>query len=111
MTSDVMSRFVWGIFVMVAAQEVAGDVAVRRGLRGGGILSVLAGCVLLACYALLVNSVPWDFSKLLGVYVGFFAMVSILFGRFVLRETVPPSTWIGLALILTWGLIIQFGRR
>jgi small multidrug resistance family-3 protein len=108
---DLMNRFAWVIFVMAASLEVAGDAAVRRGLRGGGVLSILAGCALLAGYALLVNSVPWDFSKLLGVYVGFFALVSILCGRFVFRETVPPSTWLGLALILAGGLIIQFGRR
>ncbi len=109
--SDAMSGFAWVVFVAAATLEVAGDAAVRRGLRGGGILSILAGCGLLGGYALLVNSVPWDFSKLLGVYVGFFALVSILCGRFVFRETVPGSTWIGLGLILAGGLVIQFGRR
>jgi small multidrug resistance family-3 protein len=58
-----------------------------------------------------VNSVKWDFSKLLGVYVGFFAAVSVLVGRFILREGVPVSTWFGLALIIVGGLVIQFGHR
>jgi small multidrug resistance family-3 protein len=44
------------------------------------------------------------------VYVGFFAAVSILFGRFVFRETVPATTWLGLAFILIGGLILQLGR-
>jgi small multidrug resistance family-3 protein len=69
------------------------------------------GCATLGCYALLVNSVNWDFSKLLGVYVGFFALVSILFGKFILGETIPPSTWLGLALIILGGMVIQFGRH
>ena len=69
------------------------------------------GCATLGCYALLVNSVNWDFYKLLGVYVGFFALVSILFGKFILGETIPPSTWLGLALIILGGMVIQFGRH
>ena len=65
---------------------------------------------MLGLYGVMVNSVKWDFSKLLGVYVGFFAAVSILFGRFALRENIPASTWCGLALIVLGGLVIQFGR-
>ena len=71
---------------------------------------VLVGCVVLALYGLIVNSVRWEFSKLLGVYIGFFAAVSVLFGRFILREAVPVSTWCGLGLIVLGGLLIQFGR-
>jgi drug/metabolite transporter (DMT)-like permease len=37
--------------------------------------------------------------------------VSILFGKFILKEAIPPSTWIGLALIILGGLVIQFGAR
>jgi drug/metabolite transporter (DMT)-like permease len=72
---------------------------------------ILLGCVALAGYGLVVNSVKWDFSKMLGVYVGFFALVSILFGKFILGETIPPSTWLGLALIILDGMVIQIGRR
>ena len=101
----------WLMFILAALLEVVGDAAVRRGLRGNSVLFILAGCAALGCYGLVVNSVKWDFSKLLGVYVGFFAFVSILFGRFVLGENIHASTWWGLALILAGGLVIQFGRR
>ena len=57
------------------------------------------------------GSIKWDFSKLLGVYVGFFALASVLFGRIVLQEKVPPSTWIGLGVIMAGCLVIQFGKR
>jgi len=43
------------------------------------------------------------------VYVAVFATVSVLFGRYVFRETIPPATWIGLVVIITGGLIIQYG--
>lgn len=106
-----MKAAAWLIFVVAAMLEVGGDVVVRRGLRGRSGGWILLGCAALAGYGLLVNSVKWDFSKLLGVYVAFFALVSIFFGKFVLRETIPPSTWLGLALIILGGMVIQFGRH
>ena len=104
-----MNLAVWLVFVAAAILEVGGDAVVRRGLRGRSAGWILLGCAALAGYGLMVNSVKWDFSKLLGVYVGFFALASILFGKFILRETIPSSTWLGLALIFLGGMVIQFG--
>ena len=106
-----MNLAVWLVFVGAAILEVGGDAVVRRGLRGRSAGWILLGCVALAGYGLVVNSVKWDFSKLLGVYVGFFALVSILFGKFILGETIPPSTWLGLALIILGGMVIQIGHH
>jgi multidrug transporter EmrE-like cation transporter len=106
-----MNILAWLIFLGAAILEVGGDATVRRGLRGSNIVFIIAGFVALGCYGLVVNSVKWDFSKLIGVYVAFFALVSVLVGRFVFKESVPLSTWAGLALILAGGMVIQFGRR
>jgi drug/metabolite transporter superfamily protein YnfA len=100
----------WLIFIAAALLEVGGDALVRSGLRGRGIIWILLGGATLALYGVVVNSVKWDFSKLLGVYVGFFAAVSVLVGRFAFWESVPPATWLGLGLIVAGGLIIQFGH-
>jgi drug/metabolite transporter superfamily protein YnfA len=99
------------IFVAAALLEVGGDAIVRQGLRGQKWVLVLAGCLLLAVYGLVVNLVKWDFSKLLGTYVAVFALVSLLIGRYWFREAVPTSTWIGLGLIVAGGLVIQSGTR
>jgi len=106
-----MTALAWLIFVAAAVLEVGGDAVVRKGLRGHQLAVVAAGCLALGAYGLVVNLVRWDFSKLLGVYVAVFAVVSILTGRFVFRESVPPSTWLGLAIIVAGGLVIQFGHR
>ncbi len=82
-----------------------------KGLRGGGWGYVPLGCLMLACYGLAVNLVRWDFSRLLGVYVAFFALVSVLAGRLLFREDVPVATWVGLGLVLAGGLVIQLGSR
>lgn len=100
----------WLIFIAAALLEVGGDALVRRGLRGGGWLLIAAGFLVLGSYGLVVNTVKWDFSRLLGVYVAFFALVSVLSGRFVFHESIPASTWFGLLLVILGGLVIQFGR-
>ena len=100
----------WLIFLLAALLEVGGDAAIRRGLRGGGWIFILAGFVVLGTYGLVVNAPKtWDFSKLLGVYVACFALVSVLCGRYIFREAIPASTWIGLTHIIVGGLVIQFG--
>jgi small multidrug resistance family-3 protein len=104
-----MPQLIWLVFVAAAILEMGGDALIRQGLRGSGWAMIAAGCVTLALYGVIVNLVKWDFSKLLGVYVAFFALVSVLGGLLIFRETVPASTWLGLALIVVGGLVIQFG--
>ncbi len=101
----------WLVFVGSALLEVGGDAVVRKGLRGTNVAIILAGGLMLACYGLLVNTVRWDFSKLLGVYVAVFAIVSVMAGRFVFGESVPNATWLGLLIIVAGGLVIQFGQH
>ena len=106
-----MNLTAWLIFLAAALLEVGGDATVRRGLRGSNLVLIVSGFVALGCYGLVVNSVKWEFSKLIGVYVAFFALVSVFVGRFVFKEAVPSSTWWGLALIVAGGAVIQFGHR
>ncbi len=99
----------WLVFIAAAVLEVGGDAVVRKGLRGSGLAIVMIGFGMLGCYGVVVNTVKWDFSKLLGVYVAVFALTSILFGRFVFQESIPAATWVGLSVIMCGGMIIQFG--
>ncbi len=104
-----MTYLAWFVFICAAILEVGGDAVVRKGLRGSGLIIIMIGFAMLGCYGVVVNMVKWDFSKLLGVYVAIFAVISILFGRFVFKETIPAATWIGLCVIICGGIIIQFG--
>jgi len=98
------------VFLTAALLEVGGDAVIRSGLRQQSIRVIAVGFITLSAYGLVVNTVKWDFSRLLGVYVAVFAVVSILSGRFVFREAIPLSTWLGLSFIILGGLVIQFGR-
>jgi small multidrug resistance family-3 protein len=90
--------------------EVGGDAVIRKGLRGEGGALIVLGCLLLAGYGLIVNLVKWDFSKLLGVYVAVFAVVSVDVGQFPFGESVPMTTWAGMGIIVG-GRFIQFGEN
>ena len=105
-----MTFLAWVIFIAAAILEVGGDAIIRRGLRGSIVWFIVLGFVTLGCYGVVVNTVKWDFSRLLGVYVAVFAVVSVLTGRFVFKETIPPTTWIGLAIIVVGGAVIQAGH-
>jgi len=103
----------WGaavVLVGAAVLEVAGDALIRKGLRGSGVLVLGAGLVVLGGYGVAVNLLNVDFSRLLGAYVGAFAAVSVLTGWLVFRDQVPPSTWVGLGVVLAGSLIIHLGR-
>ena len=101
----------WLIFIVAALLEISGDALIRKGLRSSGLLFIAVGILTLGGYGLIVNSVKWEFSKLMGVYIAVFAMISILFGRLVFKESIQWSTWLGLVVIVLGGLIIQFGQR
>lgn len=102
---------IWLIFVAAAVLEIGGDALIRKGLRDQGMLLIVIGFVALGCYGLVVNLVKLDFSRLLGVYVAVFALISILAGRFIFKENIPLATWLGLVFIVIGGLIIQFGQK
>ena len=105
-----MTVVAWIIFIAAAILEVGGDAVIRKGLRGSVVWFIVSGFLMLGCYGVVVNTVKWDFSRLLGVYVAVFAVVSVLTGRFVFKEAVPASTWVGLAIIVVGGAVIQTGH-
>jgi len=104
-----MSWIACFVFVAAAVLEVGGIALIRAGLRGDQLALVGAGLVALGCYGLVVNTLRWDFARLLGVYVAVFALTSTLIGRFAFREGVSFATWTGLSLIGVGGLVILLG--
>ena len=104
-----MTAVAWFVFIAAAVLEVGGDAVIRKGLHGSLVWFIVAGFLMLGGYGVVVNTVKWDFSRLLGVYVAVFAVVSVLAGRFVFKESIPVSTWLGLAIIVLGGAVIQTG--
>jgi drug/metabolite transporter superfamily protein YnfA len=105
-----MGGWVWAIFAASAVLEVGGDALIRAGLRGGRLALVVAGFLVLGSYGVLLNTMTWDFTRLLGTYVAVFALTSALFGCFVFREFPSPTTWFGLVLVLAGAAVMQLGK-
>jgi small multidrug resistance family-3 protein len=99
------------MMILAALFEVGGDALIRRGITGGGIALIAVGFVVLGTYGVVVNLIGLDFSRLLGAYVGWFAVVSVLFGRIVFGDRFTISMGVGLGLVLAGSLVIQTGSR
>ena len=97
--------------IIAAILEVGGNALIRRGLRASGAAFVVLGFLVLGSYGVIVNLLDLDFSRLLGVYVGVFALVSVVAGRFLFAEQIAPTTWIGLCVVLAGSAILEFGFR
>ncbi len=110
MKLDLSSKSVaLSVLVVAAILEVAGDAIIRKGLRGSGVALIVLGFFVLGSYGVVVNLLQLDFSRLLGAYVGVFAVTSIAFGKIAFGDKVSPSTWLGVAVVLLGSLIIQYG--
>lgn len=95
--------------LLAAVLEVANDAVIRAGLRRRGWVVVALGATALGACGVVVNLLPFDFSRTLPGYVAFFALVSIAFGQIVFRDAMPRSTWIGVGLILIGSAVMQLG--
>jgi len=73
-----MTMVAWIVFIAAALLEVGGDAVVRKGLHGKTAWCIALGFLMLGCYGVVVNTVRWDFSRLLGTYAAVFAVVSVL---------------------------------
>ena len=108
-----MSRPAAVAFLLAAALlEAGGDALIRLGLRRAGIsaLALLAaGALLLFCYGYSVNAPPWEFGRLLGVYIVFFFVIGQLVSWLVFKQPPRPSVIAAGALMaLAGGILVAF---
>jgi drug/metabolite transporter superfamily protein YnfA len=104
------------ILVLLAAAilEAGGDAIVRYGLRANvawhrGLLFGIAAVVLFA-YGWTVNRPPWDFGKLLGLYVVFFFVIAQLISWLAMKQAPSLHVLLGGALIVAGGAVIAAGN-
>jgi hypothetical protein len=107
----VATRFgMLAVLLLAAFLEVYGDSFFQVGLyRATGTsryLAFAAGAVTLACYGLVVNTPPWDFGKLLGVYVVLFFLVAQFVAWLRFQQTPTAPVVVGGSLIVAGGVVM-----
>src|SRR6476469_2755875 len=103
------------ILLVAAVLEAGGDPLVRSGIHTSvssiRLLFWLAGAVVLFSYGYVVNAPPWDFGRLLGIYVGFFCVVAQVISWAAFHQR--PDRWvmIGGCFVVLGGLVMSIGSR
>jgi len=99
------------LLLLAALLEAGGDALVRLGLRSSSItprlLFFAVGAVVLFLYGWTVNSPPWDFGRLLGLYVVFFFLIAQLISWLVFHQRPSAAVLIGGVFIAVGGAIIS----
>jgi len=98
------------ILFLAALLEAGGDAVVRSALhRPSGAIRVLTftlGAALLFAYGYTVNAPPWDFGRLLGLYVVFFFIVAQAISWIGFGQRPSLAVVCGGALIIGGGIVI-----
>ncbi len=101
------------ILLAAAVLEAGGDAIVRTGLHASGTTRTLwfiAGAIVLFAYGWVVNSPPWDFGKLLGIYVVFFFLVAQMINWIFFKQQPSLAVLIGGVLIVSGGAVIAISN-
>jgi drug/metabolite transporter superfamily protein YnfA len=102
------------ILLAAAILEAGGDAIVRSGLHASGTARAfwfLGGALVLFAYGWVVNSPPWDFGKLLGIYVVFFFLVAQMINWIFFKQQPSAAILIGGLLIVSGGAVIAYSNR
>ncbi len=102
------------ILLLAAILEAGGDALVRSGLHSGSIASragfLVAGAAVLFAYGVIVNSPPWDFGRLLGIYVALFFVAAQVINLIFFGVSPSLPIMVGGAMILGGGLVMTLWR-
>jgi drug/metabolite transporter superfamily protein YnfA len=102
------------LLILAALLEAFGDSLFQSGIyRYEGVARVfffISGSVVLVLYGFTINGPPWDFGRLLGVYVAVFFLVSQVLAKIRFNQSPTMPIYVGGTLITTGGIIIAFWR-
>lgn len=93
------------LLVLAALLEVGGDAGIRWGMRTNRWGFLVGGAALVA-YGVVVNLSTWNFSRLMGLYIAVFFVVSQILAVLLFQEKLTPVHGIAGVLIVSGGLVL-----
>jgi multidrug transporter EmrE-like cation transporter len=103
------------ILIVAAMLEAGGDAIMRVALHSSSSamrvgLFVLAAGVLFA-YGWTVNAPPWDFGKLMGLYVVFFFVIGQIISWIFFKQPPTLTSIAAAVLIVSGGVVYAVGNQ
>jgi len=99
------------VLLCAACLEAGGDALIRVGLRSPTVirtaLFIVLGGLTLTAYGYAVNTAPWSFGRLLGVYVAYFFVVAQVISWLGFGQKPTPMIFLGGALIVAGGCVVS----
>ena len=103
------------LLALAATLEAGGDALVRYGIHSSSwstrALLWLAGALVLFAYGYVVNAPPWDFGRLLGIYVVLFFVVAQVIAWVAFGQRPDRTLVVGGCFVIVGGLIMAAGSR
>jgi drug/metabolite transporter superfamily protein YnfA len=102
------------LLLLAAVLEAGGDAFMRSGIHSPTMarrsLFFLVGGLVLTAYSYTVNAPPWNFGRLLGVYVACFFVVAQVIAWLAFAQKPSTSVLLGGLFIIAGGLIVSLGK-
>ena len=102
------------LLLIATTLEVSGDAVVRIGIHHhGGLLRALlffAGALLLFGYGTFLNLAPFEFGRVVGLYIATLLVVWQFINYFAFKALPTLPILVGGALVVGGGLIMTFWR-
>jgi small multidrug resistance family-3 protein len=98
------------VLLLAAVLEAGGDALMRSGLQKNLFwqrISLFAlSAIVLFAYGWTVNAPPWNFGKLIGIYVVFFFLTAQLISWVIFKQVPSIALTAGGVLIVAGGIVI-----
>jgi small multidrug resistance family-3 protein len=106
----VEKTLVLGLLLIATTLEAGGDAVIRAGLHqpaaGTRMALLLGGGIMLFCYGFVLNQAPYDFGRLIGVYVATFFLVGQVINLVAFKALPSPAIIVGGLFILLGGAVM-----
>jgi drug/metabolite transporter (DMT)-like permease len=99
------------VLLIAAVLEACGDALIRSALHTSTLTARVAlfalGAIVLCSYGYAVNRPPWDFGRLIGVYVVFFFLVAQAISWLAFNQRPTGPIVVGGAFVVAGGVIMS----